>query len=57
MIRFMLKKLIGKLGKVLIKMGNHLLLLSRKNLVSIQRDNTVNGYKRDFQKQHLTLVK
>jgi len=51
MMLSMLKKLIGALGKVMIRTGSHLLLLSHKNLASLPQGNIVSGCRRVSQKR------
>jgi len=57
MILFMWKKLLGKLGGVMVRMGTHLLLLSRKNLASLQQDVIVSGYKKVSLKRRSMMVR
>ena len=46
----MLKKVLAKLGRVMIKMGTHLLHLSRPNLAFQQPDFILRGNKKDLDK-------
>ena len=56
MIAFMWNNLLGKLGGVLIKMGNHLLHLSHKKPVLQQQGFTAKVSKKDLEKvQNLML--
>jgi hypothetical protein len=58
MIAFMWNNLIGKLGRVMIRMGNHLLLHSHKRLVLQQQGFTAKVSKKDLEKvQNLMLEK
>ena len=54
MIAFMWNNLLGKLGGVMIKMGNHLLHLSKKKPVLQQQGFIAKVSKKDLEKvQHL----
>jgi hypothetical protein len=48
----MFNNLIGKLGRVMIKMGNHLLHLSRPKIVLQQQGFTAKVSKKDLEKVH-----
>jgi len=48
----MFKKVLGELGKVMIRIGTHLLLHSHKSLALIQQENTVNGFKTKDEKNN-----
>jgi hypothetical protein len=54
----MWNNLLGKLGRVMIRMGTHLLLLSHKKLALQQQGFTAKVSKKDLEKvQHLMIVK
>jgi hypothetical protein len=58
MIAFMWNNLLGKLGEVMIRMGNHLLHLSRRKPVLQQQGFTAKVSKKDLDKvQNLMLEK
>jgi hypothetical protein len=46
----MFKNVSGKLGRVMIRMGTNLLLLSHKNLASLQQDFILKETKKDLKK-------